>query len=388
MTSKISKKFNKISLLITFSLLGLSACGGGSGGSVKTTVLNGVFKDSNVFGLAYKSGDESGVTNKEGRFSYEEGKNVTFSIGKVELGSGLGQSVMTPLDLVANGSLESLEVLNRTRFLMMLDKDNQPSNGIEISSKVQKLAKSWDPVDFTSSSFPTENVHSIITAASVADSSVHSIPDTIVAKTHLKTTLLCSNAGAFVGSYAGSESGNIVMTVNPVTGEVIGSSYNPVNKVSVEINSHTALDYDKGLTFVSVEDSAKAFSGKLSSVNELSGTWLDSSNTLNQGTFTGTRLGGETDAVYRYSVAFTGTDKGIFTFDVDRKNRVTGQVYSVSTKKVTELSGKISADKLTVTTDDGNELTGFIVEDTLSISGVWIKGVENGNFRGGGCRLN
>lgn len=386
--NKSLKKMTKLGLLISFSLLGLSACGGGGSGSGKQVILNGVFKDSNVSGLSYKSEDEIGMTNKQGRFSYVEGKNVTFSIGKVDLGSGLGQSVMTPLDLVENGSLTSPEVINRVRFLMMLDKDNKPSNGIDISSQVQKLAKTWDAVDFTSANFPTENVHSIVTASSVADSSVHSIPTADAAKTHLKTTLLCSNAGAFTGSYAGSERGNVVMTVNPVTGEVIGSSFNAANEVSVEIKSQTALDYDKGLTFISTEDSAKVFSGKLSSVNEINGTWVDASNNLNQGTFIVARLGGETDAVYRYSVAFTGTDKGVFTFDVDKGNKVTGEAYSVSTQKVSELSGKISGNKLTVTTKDGNELTGFIVDDTLAISGVWIKGVENGNFIGGGCRLN
>lgn len=379
----------KLTSVIALSVFALNACGGSSNSkSVKTVILDGVFKDSNVSGLTYKSGEENGITNLKGQFSYEEGKNVDFSIGKIELGSGFSQPIMTPLDLVDNGSLKSAEVINKVRFLMMLDKDNKPSNGIEISSKVQEKAKNWNPVDFASLGFPTENVHSIITEASVADATVHSLPDNEVATTHLKTTLLCANAGAFAGSYTGSESGNIVLAINPITGEVFGSSYNSANKVSVEVKSSSLLDYDESLSFISTEDSAKEFSGLLSSVNELSGTWIDSTNNLNSGSFLGTRHGGDADAIYRYTVAFTGTDKGVFTFDVDKNNDVTGVVYSVSTKKETELSGEISGNKLTVTTEDGNELTGFIVEDTLAISGVWIKGVENGNFAGGGCKLN
>ena len=383
------KRLLKIYPLLFLLLLGLNACGGGSSsGSVKTTVLDGVFKDSNVSGLSFQSGDENGITDDQGQFTYEEGRNVSFAIGKVDLGSGLGQSVMTPLNLVSGGSLNASEVLNRVRFLMMLDKDNKPSNGIEISSNVRKQAKNWNPVDFKALIFPSENVHSIITAASVADSVVHILPDSSAAKTHLKTTLLCANAGAFVGSYSGTETGNIVLAVNPVTGAVIGSSFNSANQVSTEVKSTTALDYDKGLVFVSAEDSAKSFSGSFSSVDELGGLWTDAANTLNKGTFTGKRIGGESDAVYRYTVAFTGSDKGIYTFDVDKRNNVSGIAYSVSTKKETELSGDISDNKLTVTTDDGNELTGFIVEDTLAISGVWINGIENGNFSGGGCKLN
>jgi len=392
MVKTIFKKSTYLSFkgvfFITVSILVLSSCGGSSSSSVKTVIMDGVFKDSNVSGLAYISADESGITNKNGQFSYEEGKNVAFSIGKLELGSGLGQPIMTPLDLVNNGSLKSAKVINKVRFLMMLDKDNKPSNGIEISSEVQEKAENWGQIDFTSLGFPTENVHSIITEASVADMTVHVLPDAETATTHLKTTLFCANAGAFVGSYSGSESGNIVLAINPITGEVFGSSFNSDNEVSVEVKSTKALDYDEGLAFTSKEDSAKEFSGLLSSVNELRGTWVDSTNNLNSGSFTGTRHGGEADAVYRYTVAFAGTDKGIFTFDVDKNKDVTGVVYSVSTKKETELSGEISGNKLTVTTEDGNEITGFIVEDTLAISGVWIKGIENGNFAGGGCKLN
>lgn len=381
------KKTLKHTLLITTSVFILNACGSSSN-SVETVTHSGVFKDSNVSGLTYKSGDKSGVTNQKGQFSYEEGKNVDFSIGKLELGSGLGRPVMTPLDLVNNGSLKSTAAINIVRFLMMLDKDNIPNNGIEISSKVQEIAKNWSSIDFTSPEFPTENVHSIITEASVADASVHTLPDSDTATSHLKTTLLCANAGAFVGTYTGSESGNIVLVINPTTGEVFGSSFNPANNVSVEVKSTKVLDYDEGFTFVSKEDSAKEFSGLLNSVNELGGTWVDKENNLNMGSFSGTRHGGETDAVYRYTVAFAGTDKGFFTFDVDKSNNVTGMVYSVSTKNVTTLSGEISGNKLTVTTEDGNELTGFIIKDTLAISGVWINDIENGNFAGGGCKLN
>ena len=58
----------KINGLIAVSLLGLTACGGGGSGGSSVTVNNGVFKDSNVSGLTYESGDQKGVTNKRRRF--------------------------------------------------------------------------------------------------------------------------------------------------------------------------------------------------------------------------------------------------------------------------------------------------------------------------------
>ena len=212
--------------LIAISLLGLTACGGSSGGGSSTVVTNGVFKDSNVSGLKYESGDQKGTTDVLGAFKYEEGEDVKFSIGALELGMGKGKPVMTPIDLVANGKLSTPEVINKARFLMMLDKDNMPSNGIEISQKVQDKAEEWAAINFADADFPTQNVNNIITEASVEDGVVHELPDSATASAHLRTTLLCANAGAYAGSYEGTEDGNVVFMVNPITGEVNGSSYN------------------------------------------------------------------------------------------------------------------------------------------------------------------
>ncbi len=384
-------KINGLIAITTVSLFGLTACGGGGGSSASVVKKIGVFKDSNVTGLSYVSGGQSGVTDTAGSFVYEDGEDVAFSIGKVELGSGAGKAVMTPVDLVTDGTLASAEVINKVRFLMMLDKDNTPSNGIVISQKVQAKAESWNAVDFAATGFPTQAVNSMIVEASVEDAIAHELPEATAAATHLKTTLLCANAGAYVGSYDGTESGTLALVVNPVTGEVNGSSYNPENQVSVEIKNSAALDYDMGLEFVSGEDSAKTFSGKLDSTESLSGTWENSADATQKGSFSGDRLGGASNAVYRYTASFIGGDKGVYTFDVDQGNNVKGTVYSVSTQKETALSGKIVDNKLTATSTAGDEVTGFIDEDNLAFTtGQWINGQQQtgGSFSGAGCRLN
>ena len=186
--------------------------------------------------------------------------------------------------------------------------------------------------DFAATDFPTEDMNRIVTEVSVEDGIVHELPDAETASTHLKTTLLCANAGAYVGTYEGAEAGSVALVVNPVTGEVDGSSYNPDNEVSVEINSTTALDYDMGLEFVSAEDSAKTFSGELNSTESVSGTWENNGDAGQKGSFSAERIGGASNTVYRYTVSFIGGDKGLFTFDVDQGNNVKGTSYSVSTK--------------------------------------------------------
>ena len=383
----------KINGLIAVSLLGLTACGGSSGGGSSAVVTNGVFKDSNVSGLAYESGAQKGVTSKLGAFKYEEGEDVSFNIGGVSLGSGKGKSVMTPLDLVAGGQLATPEVINRVRFLMMLDKDGNPGNGIEISKEVQEIANTWEAVDFKADDFPfNDALIGISNDASAKDRVSHSFPSSEIATAHIRSTLLCANAGAFIGSYSGSESGTIAFVVDPVTGEINGSSYNPDNEVSVEVKNTEAIDYDAGLTFVSSEDSAKAFSGTLQSSDEIDGSWENSSETSLNGSFKADRFGSKSDSTLRYAASFTGDEKGVFTFNVDASNRVTGMVYSVSSGEESKLSGKISADyKLTATSVDGDEITGFINSDTLAFtSGVWINGERGstGSFAGGGCLLN
>jgi hypothetical protein len=389
-------------ILISISLLGLVACGGGGGKSSSApapVIKNGVFKDSNVFGLSYASGGQKGLTDIAGKFRYEDGKDVNFSIGKIDFGSGLGQAVMTPLDLVENGKLSDLKVINRIRLLMMLDKDNTPSNGIEISPKVRAKAKDWTEVDFTSTNFLGE-VNTIIVDASVEDGVSHALPSTEAARAHLRTTLLCSVAGAFVGEYAGTESGNLALMLDPVTGNVKGSSYNPDNQVSVVVNSLTAIDTDSGLGFESSEDSAKKFIGSITSSDEMKGTWLNINDADSKGAFDASRVGGKSNAVFRYTVAYiSDSDKGLYAFDVAANNAISGFAYSVVDKsdKTSALTGTLSVDPennekliLAATAENGAEINGKVNKATLTLEGVWsnVSALAAGTFSGGGCKLN
>ena len=132
----------------------LYACGGG--GSEGSTIAVGQFKDSNVSGLSYTSGDIAGVTTFDGSFNYVVGQPVSFSLGNVNFGTATGSPTITPIDLVTFGSSTSSAVLNRVRLLMTLDLDNNPGNGIEISNAVQLAAESWSDTSFLGAAFETD----------------------------------------------------------------------------------------------------------------------------------------------------------------------------------------------------------------------------------------
>lgn len=234
-------------------------------------------------------------------------------------------------------------------------------------------------------------VNAIQLEATAEDGVAHTLPSSNDAIAHFKTTLLCSSAGAFVGDYTGSENGNIAFMVDPVSGEVDGVSYHSASEVSYGVNSLTEVDYENDFGFVTGEDSAKKFTGKLSSSDEMQGSWLNVSDNTKTGSFSGERLGGNAGAVYRYTAVFTGDNgKGIYTFDVANNNGVSGIAYHVSSQAESSLTGTITGNTLDVTAADGTKIDGLIDETTRALTGVWanVSVLDAGTFSGGGCKLN
>ena len=85
-------------------------------------VTDGQFVDAPVQGLYYESGTLSGFTDGDGRFQYREGEEVRFFIGDIPLGEAApGKALLTPMDLVSGGSLDTPAVINIARLLQSLD---------------------------------------------------------------------------------------------------------------------------------------------------------------------------------------------------------------------------------------------------------------------------
>jgi para-nitrobenzyl esterase len=124
-----------LAAFITILLLTGAKCaivvssGGGSDSHRKddnTVVIvaggTGQFIDGPVEGLRYESGILSGTTGRQGEFQYEQDQPVRFYIGDILLGeASRGKPVITPLDLVENGTIDTPAVINIARLLQSLD---------------------------------------------------------------------------------------------------------------------------------------------------------------------------------------------------------------------------------------------------------------------------
>ena len=137
----------------------LSACNGGSGSDDEKDkpldTLTGVFVDSPVAGLQYKTKTQSGLTNELGEFEYVEGESITFYLGDTELGVTLGTSEITPFslfgltplstefeisDALSGSDVNSYDrAINVATLLQTFDVDGSPENGIDLGSSHSTL---------------------------------------------------------------------------------------------------------------------------------------------------------------------------------------------------------------------------------------------------------
>lgn len=155
-------------LIVGFTSM-LMACGGGSSSSpttseaeatppvtppapVEPTTYTGVFIDSAVEGLNYKTATQEGATGSNGEFIYQLGETITFSIGGIDFPAVAVKSEITPLDVFNTQDIESVGVVNMLRLLQSLDSDGMPENGITLREEIHTLAANID-VNFTDSNF-------------------------------------------------------------------------------------------------------------------------------------------------------------------------------------------------------------------------------------------
>jgi hypothetical protein len=132
-----------ISVSLFLSLICLAGCGSGGGdgpviAKTEGTYKIGYFIDSPVEGLQYTSITWYGLTNAQGGYYYQDGEEITFSIGSVILGRTTAKGIITPVDLdQANPTTSSTTVINISRLLITLDDDQNPDNGITITDEVR-----------------------------------------------------------------------------------------------------------------------------------------------------------------------------------------------------------------------------------------------------------
>ena len=195
----------------------LSACSGGGGGGTATP-STGIFLDSPVAGINYRTASGSGKTNASGEFLFFSGETVTFSIGKIDLPPVTANTTITPLNLANTTDVNHQVVSNLLVLLQSLDTDGNPSNGIQISSTAHTAATSTVDFNVTPTTFRT---NAVVTNLISNSGSTNTAPVSLVsAVSHFQTTL--SNVNVAPTANAGQAQN--VLTSSKVTLNGSGST--------------------------------------------------------------------------------------------------------------------------------------------------------------------
>ena len=401
---------------------GLCACGGAvsnlgnvSPEGLGATTGKGLFRDSNVAGLEYRSGAIVGVTPFEdnlpltGEFDYEVNAGITFFLGGVTLGTAAGQAVITPVHIIANGSNTSnTQVQNIARFLQMLDNDGDPDDGIFISEAVRTVAQGWPQVNFLAADLDAELAGIISDVASV-DERLPVLPDAVTAKAHLDATLTCSYSGGFGGDFQDVTGviGRFGFLVNGRTGALSGHIYRVGGTAVNPIAGTTPLRFDGqnlgGISVTGRTPEGDDFTFQFTTVNQIDGNWQNT-NTSQQGTFSGVRINEAQTPLYLFNGTFDGDDNGILSFGILRDsagdlNSINGEMYKATIDELTNFNGRVIGQEdaairtMDVTAGDVKNFVGNIDFNSLTVTGTWTQNVssnqvQTGTYTATGCRLN
>ena len=348
----------------------LAGCGGGGGddGGVSNVppppapppaVQTGRFKDLNVAGLSNASGQQSGVTGPDGRYSCETGNTVTFSVGTVTLGQAACATLATPNQLAGNGADAEALTAGLARFLQVLDVDGNPDNGIVISEAVQQMAAGWQQVDFLADDLDAEFALIRSDAASV-DGTLHTLPSAGDALTHLAQTLACAYAGAYAGSFSGANSGAAGMLIGYTAPgfdfQPFGFEWQGIDAVndfavfgggtgSITLTDLPAIDHTDA-------NVAGPIQADFMSPDEIFGTWAGGDVAL-------TRIGADNGGEYRCVGSARGEGaEAYFSLNLTG-NQLEGEAFNVVDGTLFQVSGTLSGDTISIdATSAGETLTG------------------------------
>lgn len=389
------------------ALIYTAGCGGGGGEETValppvpmpppvSDVTEGVFKDSNVGGLSYVSGSQSGVTTADGRFTCETGESVTFSIGAVVLGTTECATLVSPASLIGDGTLDAPGVLNMASLMFMLDTDEDETNGLAISSELQTMAESWPQIDFTAADFLTELTVPLSDIASVEQRMPFNWTEVpTLLRDHLELTLGCAYSGVFVGQLAGDSDGAVVIRAHR---EVFYSNAYDLEWIAYDPDEGqrstiARFDIQMSPTFeTSIINDPTEITGRFETSDTIRGEWtLPRENA--RGTFVANRLGSDR-AAQRFSTGFSTNDGGfgVMVLEVDG-SEITGEAFEITERLSFDVTGTIDGDDIVLTATSGSETinaTGVIRRRHFSANFSEVSGSLDvgGSFFGRGCQLN
>jgi hypothetical protein len=165
-------------------------------------IQDGQLVDAPVEGVRFESGTLSGVTGPNGEFQFEDGATVAFFIGDIPLGGAVpGKALVTPLDLVPGGNIDTPAVINIARLLQSLDA--LPGDArITIPAQVRGLARrsnsglnaSIDALDFADDAAFVNAASQLVATLTPAYGFTAVLVDAATARQHLQHSLLEVNS--------------------------------------------------------------------------------------------------------------------------------------------------------------------------------------------------
>lgn len=253
---KQSKVMMSISV-VAATLLSV-ACGSSDKASNNEPVsaIPGVFFDGTVEGLDYVANGAAKLsTNASGGFACYPGQPIVFSIGGITLGSAQCNAVITPLNLAASDNVKDDKVVNRLLALQLLDTDNDPSNGIQISNEV-KTTLAGQTLDFSVNAASFNAAMTAVLAKLPANYKSRSVDSDrrILVREHFEDTLT-SKVGTVINEAVTQNNalGAVSATVTRYQIQAADSFYVPyegsIAAVKADFPKGFLPSYGSGLTF-------------------------------------------------------------------------------------------------------------------------------------------
>lgn len=291
---------NAVSALVLLAVGLLAGCGGGSGGTTGGSGSTlGYFLDAAVGGITYSctlNGQAiTGVTANDGAFNCTPGSTVTFSIGKITLGSTTSAGVITPINLAGPGSNStSPAVQTIVQLLLSLDPvaaaaatAGTPVNSITISPAVLAAANNLAPITIGATTNQAAIDAWLASIGAATNATLTSVTPT-QATTHLNSTMNGIFQGAYSGSFAGAFAGTWSVTIDAL-GNVTGTATDTLGGIGSVTGAVTpTLGAGNGYSFTGT-GGGTPWAGTLDpATGNFSGTW----DGVTTNTYTGRKAAG------------------------------------------------------------------------------------------------
>jgi hypothetical protein len=213
-SSLVASSTSSSSTMTSSSAMTSSSLASSSVASSAAAANTGVFVDSAVGGIGYKTtpGNRTGVTNAAGEYAYDAGDSVIFFIGDMEFPAVTAKATVTPLDIANSDDVNNRIVVNIARLLQSLDTDGDASNGISIPTGAVAAATSGVNFDLPVADFAA--LTSITNLVANSGSSTTSLISQSAAINHLSETLETADPTSLIGSWVAGdgEDGQVVLT--------------------------------------------------------------------------------------------------------------------------------------------------------------------------------